>query len=119
MPCIEADIRRHSNLLSLLHRCFWADFTTECLSRPGEVILGEHTDNPEIRSSFFFSSIDVYGTMAKHIPILPLQFPEVHDHLLSLADVKREVDVLAPCHQVTYFLSVSGLIVVGDDRPQP
>jgi len=39
--------------------------------------------------------------------------PEVHNRLL--ADVEREVVVLAPCCQVPDLLSVGGLIFVGDE----
>jgi len=41
--------------------------------------------------------------------------PEVHDHLLSLADVEREVVSPAPCCQVPDLLSVGGLIIVADE----
>jgi len=44
-----------------------------------------------------------------------LSLPEVHDHLLSLADIEGEVIALAPCCQVPDLLSVGGLIIVGDE----
>ena len=47
--------------------------------------------------------------------IPPLPLPEVHNHLLSFADVKGGVVVLAPCSQVPYLLSVFSVIIVGDE----
>jgi len=45
----------------------------------------------------------------------PQSLPDVYNHLLSLADVEREVVALAPCCQVPDLLSVGGLIIVGDE----
>jgi len=45
----------------------------------------------------------------------PLSLPEVHGHLLSLADIDKQVVALAPCCQVPDLLSVAGLIIVGDE----
>jgi len=42
------------------------------------------------QETLHFSSVDVYGG---HDPP-PLPLPEVHDHLLRLADVEREVVAL-------------------------
>jgi len=49
----------------------------------------------------------------RHPP--PPSLPEVHDHLLSLADLEREAVALASCCQVPDLLSVGSLIIAGDE----
>jgi hypothetical protein len=46
-------------------------------------------------------------------------FPLVHDQILSLADVEGEVVVLASHCQISDFLHIGWLIVVGDQALPP
>ena len=84
------------NFLSLLRKYsrFWAVLTAEVRSSL------MNTEEFEVGDSLHYSSVDVYGVVTP-----PLQLPEVHDHLLSLADVERHVVILAPCYQAPYLIS--------------
>ena len=46
--------------------------------------------------------------------MLPLLFPEVHDHLLSFVDVECEVNFLTPHSKGPHPLPVGRLVVVGN-----
>jgi len=71
------------------------------LPGPGEIIFDEHNEELEAGDFLHFSSVNV----------LPL--PEVHNHLLSLADIEKER--LLPWHHVAKSLTslyvVSSLLV--------
>ena len=46
--------------------------------------------------------------------VLPLLFPEVHDHLLCFVDVECEVIFLTPHSEGPHLLPVGRLVVVGN-----
>ena len=67
-------------------------------------------DNKELETldPLYFSPVDVNGGL------LGPPFPIVHDQLLCLAHIEREVVVLAPHCQVSDLLPIGCPIVVGD-----
>ena len=46
--------------------------------------------------------------------VLPLLFPEVHDHLLCFVDIELEVIFLTPHSEGPHLLPVGRLVVVGN-----
>src|SRR4029434_7977872 len=68
--------------------------TAEKMVRPGEIIADIHPQEPEAAELFHFRSVNVYGCMLHLLPP-----PQVHNHLLSFADVESEVIILTPCCQ--------------------
>src|SRR4029434_6283207 len=86
--------RRHATLLESPQEvnpllCIFARRVR--LHGPGEVILDVHTEEFEVGDSLHCSSLNVYGVVTP-----PLSLPEIHNHILSLADVEREVIILTP-----------------------
>src|SRR4029434_10570387 len=65
-----------------------------CVSIPGEVVTDVDPAEPEAADHFHCRTVDMQGCVLLHLPP-----PKVHNHLLSLADVKSEVIILTPCCQ--------------------
>ena len=97
------------NFLSHLrkYRRFWAVFTSES-ARLDQVRSSLMNTPRNLKHETLSTSVHRCEWECDS-PSLPL--PEVHDHLLSLADVEREVVVLAPWCQVPDLL-----IIVGDEN---
>jgi len=70
------------------------------LPGPDKIIFDEHTEELEAGDFLHVSSVDVYGS------VTPPSLPEVQDHLLSIADLEREVVAKSLTS------SLSGLIMI-------
>ena len=90
-----------ANFFSLLHH-------TVCVGGPYQFVSDVYAKELEALQNLHSGPVDVDRG------VLPLLFPQVHNHLLSFVDVECEVIFLTPHSEGPHLLPVGRLIVIGN-----